>query len=92
MDRTVRLFLAFLALLGGIAAAPAQARMSPADTAEIERVDSIGHGGVTTSATNPTQGQAATPQAVRERQRSRPRPAAVIVLIPSIQYGDRLLE
>jgi hypothetical protein len=92
MDRTVRLMLAFLALLGGVAAVPAQARMTPADSAEIERVDSIARGGSTVTTSAPAEARAPTPSDTRERQRPRPRPSSVVVLIPSLQYGDRLLE
>ena len=93
MDRTLRLFLTMLALLAGFAAAPAQARMTPAETAELERVEGGrgGSGSAIAAATAEVQGQSRTDRRDRDRTRAR-RPATVIVLIPSIQYGDRSLE
>lgn len=95
MDRTLRLFLTFLAVLTGFTVAPAQARMAPADAAEVERIEGGARtgGGVSAIAAQAAevQGQASRERRDRERVRSRA-PAKVIVLIPSIQYGDRLLE
>ena len=93
MDRTLRLFLAMLALVAGLATAPAQARMTPAETAELERVDSPRGSGSSAiaAAAAEVQGQSRTDRRDRDRTRAR-RPATVIILIPSIQYGDRSLE
>lgn len=93
MDRTLRLILTMLALVAGFAVAPAQARMTPAESAEVERVD-IQRGGATSAAQAAqaeVQAQARGERRDADRPRSR-RSAAVRVLIPSIQYGDRLLE
>ena len=93
MDHTLRLFLTLLAVLTGLTVAPAQARMAPADSAEVERVENGARtgGGASAIAAQAAEVQG---QATRERrERIRPRvPAKVFVLIPSIQYGDRLLE
>lgn len=91
MDRTLRLFLAMLALVAGLSSVPAQARMTPAETAELERVEGSrgGSGSAIAAATAEVQAQAKGER--RERVRVR-RPSTVIVLIPSIQYGDRALE
>ena len=93
MDRTLRLFLAMLALVAGLATVPAHARMTPADVAELERVEGsrTGGGSAIAAATAEVQGQARSDRRDRDRVRAR-RPATVIILIPSIQYGDRLLE
>jgi hypothetical protein len=95
MDRTLRLFLTLLAVLTGFTVAPAQARMAPADAAELERVESggRGNGGASAIAVQAAEVQGQATKERRDRERIRPRaPAKVIVLIPSIQYGDRLLE
>jgi hypothetical protein len=92
MDRTMRLFLTFLALLTGLSAAPAQARMN-ADGAEVERVEASSRGGagaIAAAAAEIGAQSAARPRG--ERERARPRPPATVVLIPSIQYGDRARE
>jgi len=93
MDRTLRLILTMLALLAGFAAAPAQARMSPADTAELERVEGgrAITGSSVSASSSEVQGQIRGERRDRAATRTR-RPATVIVLIPSIQYGDRSLE
>lgn len=92
MDRTLRLFLAMLALVAGLGATPAQARMTPAEVAELERVEgSRSSGSAIAAATAEVQGQTRADRKDRDRTRVR-RPATVIVLIPSIQYGDRSLE
>jgi len=92
MDRTLRLFLAMLALVAGLGAAPAQARMTPADTAEMERVDSgRSSGSAIATAAAEVQGQARGDRHERVNARQR-RPATVVVMIPSIQLGDRPLE
>ena len=95
MDRTLRLFLTLLAVLTGLAVAPAQARMAPADAAEVERVENGARtgGGAAAIAAQAAEVQGQATRERRDRERIRPRaPAKVIVLIPSIQYGDRLLE
>ena len=82
-----------LALVAGLAVAPAQARMSPAETPELERVESGRNGGSSAIAAATAEVQAQSRTERRDRDRARPRAArSVIVLIPSIQYGDRLLE
>ena len=91
MDRTLRLVLTLLALLAGFAAAPASARMTPAETPELERVEGGRSSSAIAAAAAESQAQARGERRDRERIRSR-RPATVIVLIPSIQYGDRALE
>ena len=92
MDRTLRLFLTMLALVAGLGATPAQARMTPAEMAELERVEgSRPSGSAIAAATAEVQGQSRSDRRDRDRTRAR-RPATVIVLIPSIQYGDRSLE
>jgi len=93
MDRTLRLFLAMLALVAGLASMPAQARMTPADVSELERVEGsrASGGSAIAAATAEAQAQSRSDRRDRDRVRAR-RPATVIVLIPSIQYGDRSLE
>lgn len=92
MDRTLRLLLTMLALVAGLGAAPAQARMTPAETAELERVEGgRSAGSAIAAATAEVQGQSRTERRDRERVRARRTPP-VMVLIPSIQYGDRALE
>jgi len=91
MDRTLRLFLTMLALLTGLAAAPAPARMAAPDTSEIERIE--GGRSKVSAIVAATETQSPTANRDRgERKPIRPRPATVLVLIPSIQLVDRLLE
>ena len=93
MDRSVRLFLTLLALLSGLSAAPAVARMCPADGAEVERVEGSGRGGASAiAAVVAEMGTRTVQRQRREREAVRPRPAPTTVVIPSIQYGDRARE
>jgi hypothetical protein len=95
MDRTLHFLLTLLAVLTGLTVAPAQARMAPADAAEVERVENGARsgGGASAIAAQAAEVQGQATRERRDRERIRPRaPAKVIVLIPSIQYGDRLLE
>ena len=91
MDRAVRLILTMLALVAGLGSAPVQARLASADPAEVERVESAT--GIVAIAY--------TAAEVRDRPgferpaktSPKPKPAvATIVLIPSIQFGDRARE
>ena len=91
----LRKLLTLLAILTGLAAlnAPAQARISAADAAGIERVDraSSGSAGLTVVATAEVRGQSGTQR--RESGPPKPRPPlTTIVLIPTIQFGDRARE
>ena len=91
MDRTLRLLLTMLALVAGLGAAPVQARVASADAAEVERVESAGRIGLIAVAAAEIQGRAGTER--REREPSKPRPAVTTILvIPTIQYGDRARE
>lgn len=91
MDRTLRLFLTMLALVAGLGSAPVQARIASSDATEVERVENLTGIGLIVAATAKTQGQACTER--RESCPPKPRPpVTTIVLIPTIQYGDRARE
>ena len=91
MDRTVRLILTMLALLAGLGAAPVQARIASADPAEVERVGGVAGIGLVAVATAEIRGRSGTQR--RESGPPKPRPPVItIVLIPTIQFGDRARE
>ena len=91
MDRTLRLILTMLALVAGLGSAPVQARMATSDGAEIERVESAGGVSLIAAAAAKVQGCATVER--RESCPPKPRPpVTTIVLIPTIQYGDRARE
>ena len=91
----LRKLLTLLAILTGLTAinAPAQARISAADAAGIERVDttSSGAAGLTVVATAEVRHRTGT--ARRECCPPQPRPPLTTgVVIPTIQFGDRARE
>ena len=91
MDRTLRLILTMLALVAGLGAAPVQARMAAGDAAEVERVASVAGVGLIAVAAARIQGRPDTQQ--RENRQPKPRPpVTTIVVIPTIQFGDRARE
>ena len=90
MDRAFRLILTMLALVAGLGSAPVQARFASADAAEVERVESLGGIGLVAAA---AQVQSRTAGERRDRDPPRPRPqVTTIVVIPTIQFGDRARE
>ena len=91
MDRTLRLILTMLALVAGLGSAPVQARMASADAAEVERVESAGGIGLIAAASAEIQGRAGIERRDREPPKPRP-PVTTIVVIPTIQFGDRARE
>ena len=92
MDRTVRLLLTVLALLGGLSAVPAQARMSTIEGPEVERVEGSSKGGISAIIAAVAEIGAQAVQRRSDERRPRPKPPATTVVIPSIQYGDRARE
>ena len=86
----MRLILTMLALVAGLGSAPAQARIASADPAEVERVESaVGIAAIAYAAAE-IRGRTAV-----ERPDKAPKPkppVTTIVLIPSIQFGDRAHE
>ena len=91
MDRILRLLLTMLALVAGLGSAPVQARIASADPAEVERVESVGGVSLISAAAAKVQGCAAAER--RENCPPKPRlPVTTIVLIPTIQFGDRAHE
>ena len=91
MDRTLRLILTMLALVAGLGSAPAQARLAAADAAEVERVEGVA--GIGLIAVAAAKVQDCTAAERREGCPTKPRPpVTTIVLIPSIQFGDRARE
>ena len=91
MDRTLRLILTMLALVAGLTSAPVQARMAAGDPAEVGRVESgAGHGLIAVVVAR-VAGSGAIQR--RECRPPQPRlPVATIVVIPTIEYGDRARE
>jgi hypothetical protein len=92
MDRSVKLLLTLLALLTGLTAAPAQARMCAADGAGVEQVEPARGGASGIAATLPAGERQARQRQRRERELGRSPPPVNTVLIPSIQLGDRARE
>ena len=91
MDRALRLILTMLALVAGLGSAPVQARLASADAAEVERVESPG--GIDLVAAAAAQVQARTAGERRDREPPKPRPpVTTVVVIPTIQFGDRARE
>ncbi|MET0179846.1 MAG: hypothetical protein ABW194_05115 [Novosphingobium sp.] len=89
----MRLLLTFLALLTGLSAAPAQARMCSAESSEIERVEGSSRPGASAiAAAVADMGSQTVQRRRRGRDTTRPRATASRVIIPSIQYGDRARE
>ena len=91
MDRTLRLILTMLALVAGLGSAPVQARLAPVDAAEVERVESPGGIGLVAAATAQVQARTAGERRDREPPKPRP-PVTTVVVIPTIQFGDRARE
>lgn len=91
MDRTVRLFLTMLALVAGLGSAPVQARLASSDAAEVERVESVGGIAAIAYAAAEVRGRTGTERPDKAPPKPRP-PVTTIVLIPSIQLGDRARE
>ena len=91
VDRTVRLILTMLALVAGLGSAPAQARIASADPAEVERVESaVGIAAIAYAAAE-IRGRTAVERPDKAPPKPKP-PVTTIVLIPSIQFGDRAHE
>lgn len=91
MDRTLRLFLTMLALVAGLGSAPVQARLASADAAEFERVENPGGIGLIAAAAAQVQGRTVGERHDREQPKPRP-PITTVVVIPTIQFGDRARE
>ncbi|WP_195908494.1 hypothetical protein [Novosphingobium sp. Gsoil 351] len=80
-----------LALLAGFGAAPVQARIAAPDTAGVERVE--GASGIAAVAYAAAEVRARTGTERSDRAPPKPKPpVTTIVLIPSIQFGDRARE
>jgi hypothetical protein len=93
MDRSVKLLLTLLALLTGLSAAPAEARIRSADVADLERVeDSLGGQASTAAAVAADRAGCAVQRQLREREAAPSSYAPATVVIPSIRYGDRARE
>lgn len=91
VDRFARLLLTMLALVAGLGSAPVQARVAAADAAEIERVESAL--GVATVAYAVVEVRGRTSADCPEKGPRKPKPTtSTVVLIPSIQFGDRARE
>jgi hypothetical protein len=91
MDRTVRLLLTMLALFAGFGSAPAQARIVSPDAAGVERVE--GSGVLTTAALATAEVQTTAGSGRTDRVQPKPKPTVTtIVIIPTIQFGDRARE
>lgn len=91
MDRAVRLILTMLALVAGLGSAPVQARIASADPAEVERVESAV--GIVAIAYAAAEVRARTGAERTDKAAPKPKPpVTTIVLIPSIQFGDRARE
>lgn len=91
----LRKLLTLLAVLTGLAAinAPVQARISAADGAGIERVDSASSGTAGLAVVAPAEVRGRTGSARRECCPPQPRPPlTTVVEIPTIRYGDRARE
>ena len=87
----MRLILTMLALVAGLGSAPAQARIASADPAEVERVESaIGTAAVAYAAAE-IRGRTAVERPDKVPPKPKPQ-VTTIVLIPSIQFGDRARE
>lgn len=91
MDRAFRLILTMLALVAGLGSAPVQARLASADAAEVERVESAGGINLVAAAAAEIQGRSGIERRDREPPKPRP-PVTTVVVIPTIQFGDRARE
>ena len=91
MDRAVRLILTMLALVAGLGSAPVQARLASADPAEVERVESAAGIAAIANAAAEIRGRTAVELPDKAPPKPKP-PVTTIVLIPSIQFGDRARE
>ena len=90
MDRAFRLILTMLALVAGLGSAPVQARMTSADPAEVERVESpVGIAAIAYAAAE-IRGRTAVERL--DKASPKPKPPVTTILIPSIQFGDRARE
>ena len=91
MDRTVRLILTMLALVAGLGSAPVQARIASADPAEVERVESTAGIVAIAYAAAEVRGRSGADRT--DKTPPKPRPSvSTVVLIPSVQFGDRARE
>ena len=91
MDRILRLLLTMLALVAGLGSAPVQARLASADPAEVERVESPVGIAEIAYAVAEIRGLTAVERPDKASPKPKP-PVTTIVLIPSIQFGDRARE
>lgn len=92
MDRSVKLLLTLLVLLGGLSVAPAHARACLGATASIERIEAQHNGGAAlVVARGHLESRARALSAVLDSGREG-HAAWAKVVTPTIRYGDQSLE
>ena len=87
----MRLILTMLALLAGFGVAPAQARIAAAETAGVERVEGTGSIAAVAYAVAEVQTRSASERPDKAPPKTKSA-VTTIVLIGSIQFGDRARE
>jgi len=88
-----RLLIALIALCAGLAAPAAQARIAPAEQTELGQVAALHAATVAETVLSAAEAFGATQVLRAPREKGKPKPPPpVVILLPSLQYVDRLLE
>jgi hypothetical protein len=92
MDRSVKLLLTLLVLLGGLSVAPAQARPCPGASARVEQMEATRNAAASiASALARHVGEAAQRHAIMPGD-GEPSVGSDVVHAPTIRHGDQALE